>query len=105
MDPSSVPTSVTVAGTATQGAIASTAVSCIVYSLATGMPLDNLWTLINSMQLMSFLKFVNCSRLPSNFLAFISYLDVTLGKVAFVDYLPNLLRLVIPLDFPQYEET
>ena len=68
------------------------------------MPLDNLWTLINSMQLMSFLKFVNCSRLPSNFLAFLSYLDVTLGKVAFVDYLPNLLRLVIPLDFSQYKE-
>ena len=68
------------------------------------MPLDNLWTLINSMQLISFLKFVNCSRLPSNFLAFIRFLDVTLGKVAFIEHLPNLLRLAIPLDFPEYEE-
>lgn len=68
------------------------------------MPLNNLWTLINSMQLMSFLKFINCSHLPHNFLAFISYLDVTLGQVAFVNYLPNLLRLAIPLDFSQYEE-
>ena len=59
------------------------------YSVATGMPLDNLWTLVNSMQLISFLKFINSSCLPSNFVAFLLFLDVSLGKVAFVKYLPN----------------
>ena len=66
-----------------------TAVSAVVYSVATGMPLDNLWTLVNSMQLISFLKFINSNRLPSNFLAFLHYLEVSLGKVAFAEYLPN----------------
>ena len=66
------------------------------------MPLNSLWTLINSMQLMSFLKFINCSRLPYNFLAFVQYLDVTLGKVAFIDNLPNLIRLSLPLNFSRY---
>ena len=56
------------------------------------------------MQLMSFLKFINCSVLPSNFLAFVTFLDVTLGKVAFIDYLPNLIRLALPLNFTRYEE-
>ena len=56
------------------------------------------------MQLLSMLKYINTRNLPLNFVAFIEYLDVTVGKVPFIDYLPNLLRLFIPIKYSQYKQ-
>ena len=71
-------------------------------SLDSTFSLNNLWTLLTAMQLVSLLKYINANDMPSNFISFIKYLDVTLGNVPIMKRMPNFFRLLFPMDYDYY---
>lgn len=78
--------------------------SSLTVSSFSSFSLNNLWTFLNNLQLVTFLQFVNVPSLPWNFSLFLSYLDVSLGDVPFIKSVPNMLRLVVPMNFTLHEE-
>ncbi len=105
------PSVFTVEVTDNMGRVVSTTTQAIVPSsvgittLGSSLTLNNLWSFINSLQLITFLRFINVPSLPWNFVAFIDYLDVSLGDMPFMKSLPNLIRFLLPFNFTAYEET
>ena len=70
--------------------------------MASSISLNNLWTLLTAMQLFSLLKYINAKEMPQNFIAFIQYLDVTMGNAPVMEKIPNFFRLLFPMEFRLY---
>ena len=65
---------------------------------------ENIWALVNTMQLIELFSLINLKSVPPNYRAFLNYLDFAHGDLSFLAYLPNILRFMLPLNYSALEE-
>lgn len=66
---------------------------------------ENIWALINTMQLIELFSLINVKSIPNNYRAFLNYLDFAHGDLSFLVYLPNILRFMLPLNYSALEKS
>lgn len=77
----------------------SAVVTTIVSTVSFEMRAENIWGLINQMQLIELFGLLSLHSLPQNYQSFLEYLDFAHGDFQFLQVLPNFVRYVLPLDY------